>query len=83
MKNNFDIKGYDPSFMENISRNIRKYREEANLSRIELAKMVGVTDDFLKKIENSSGTKGLSLKTLYKISLVLNIAIDRFFINNQ
>lgn len=79
MKNKFDIMGYDPDFMENISKNIKKYREEANLSRLELASMIGVTDDFLKKIENSLGNKGLSLKTLYKISLVLDVAIDRFF----
>jgi len=79
MKNNLDILGYNPNFMENISKNIKKFREEANLSRADLAKMIGVSEDFLKKIEIYLGEKGLSLKTLYKISLVLDIPIDKFF----
>ena len=79
MKNNLDILGYNPNFMENISKNIKKFREEANLSRADLAKMIGVSEDFLKKIEIYLGEKEKKKKTLYKISLVLDIPINKFF----
>ncbi len=79
MQKDYRIEGYDVNFMRNISKNIRKYREAAKLSRKDLANMVGVSEDYIKKVEIYLGAKGLSLKTLYKLSLVLDIHIDNFF----
>lgn len=34
---------------------------------------------FIRKFESTRGSEGLSLLSLYKISIVLNTSIDKFF----
>lgn len=35
--------------------------------------------EFIRKFESTRGSEGLSLLSLYKISIVLNTSIDKFF----
>lgn len=62
-----------------ICRNIKKYRKEANVSVLELSEKVDVTPEHLKRIESENDRNNISLITLYKISVALNVRIDKFF----
>ena len=55
--------------IEIVSKNVRKYR-----------KLAGITHDFLRRFETTLGKEGMALNTLYKISIVLNVSMDKFFI---
>lgn len=73
MKNNeFDL-------YEAIAANIKKYRKEANITQAELSERVGVSHEFIRRIESKKGAKTFSVDTLYKISLALNIDIKNLF----
>ena len=73
---------YD-NFNENIKsvicKNIKKYRNEKGVRLMDLAEAVGVSSDHLKRIEAVNDRDNISLITLYKISVVLGVRIDRFF----
>ena len=73
---------YD-NFNENIKsvicKNIKKYRNEKGVRLMDLAEAVGVSSDHLKRIEAINDRDNISLITLYKISVVLGVRIDRFF----
>ncbi|MCX4254326.1 MAG: helix-turn-helix transcriptional regulator [Bacilli bacterium] len=63
-----------------VARNVRKYRKMAGITQEQLAIDIGVSNDFLRRFETTFGKEGMSLNTLYKISIVLNIPMDKFFI---
>lgn len=63
---------------KNISKNIRKYREEAGITQEQLAIDIGISPDYLRRFETNSGKEGLSIHSLYKISVVLDIPVDKF-----
>ncbi len=65
--------------IEIIARNIRKFRRLNNYTQEQLAEEVGVSCDFLRRLETTLGKEGISIYTLYKISIILNISIDKFF----
>ena len=64
---------------EAIAANIKKYRKEANITQAELSERVGVSHEFIRRIESNKGTKTFSVDTLYKISLALEIDIKKLF----
>lgn len=64
---------------KNISLNIKKYRKLAGITQEQLAVDVGKSYDFIRRLEFKQGEIGCSLTTLYKISVVLNTRIDKFF----
>ncbi len=63
----------------NIAMNVKKYRQLAKITQEQLAVDIGVSTDFIKKLENKMGEVGCSNYTLYKIAKVLNTKIDNFF----
>ncbi len=73
----------DYNFKENIKsiicKNIKKYRNEKGVRLMDLAEAVGVSPEHLKRIESVNDRDNISLTTLYKISVVLGVRIDRFF----
>lgn len=75
-KRDFD---FDYNIIETVSYNVRKYRKLSNITQEQLALDIGVTPEFLRKFESTRGSEGLSLLSLYKISIVLNKSIDKFF----
>jgi len=70
---------FDKRIREKINKNIKKYRLEANITQEQLAVDVGLSYDFVRRLEFKKGKIGCSIDTLYKISVVLNTRIDKFF----
>lgn len=64
---------------EKISKNIQKYRLLAGITQEQLAVDVGLSYDFIRRLEFKKGEIGCSIDTLYRISVVLNVRIDKFF----
>ena len=46
---------------------------------MDLTEAINVTPDHLKRIESPSDRNNISLNTLYKISVVLNVSMEKFF----
>lgn len=78
-KRNFE---FNDNIMETISKNVRKYRKLANITQEQLAVDIDMSYDYLRRFESQNGKEGLSLKSLYKISVVLGVSIDKFFEKN-
>lgn len=76
-KRNFSFLDKD-DIKKNISKNIRKYREEAGITQEQLAIDIGISPDYLRRFETNNGKEGLSIHSLYKISVVLDIPVDKF-----
>lgn len=64
---------------EQISKNIKKYRKEAGITQAELAEKVGVSHEFIRRIESKKGRKTFTIDTIYKVSIALNINIKELF----
>jgi transcriptional regulator with XRE-family HTH domain len=62
-----------------VSVNIKKYRKLANITQEQLAVDIGRHYDFVRRLEFSKGKKSCSKETLYRISVVLDTPIDKFF----
>ena len=75
-KRNFD---FDSNIRRKISENIRKYRLKCGITQEQLAVDIGLSYDFVRRLEFKKGKVGCSIDTLYKISIVLNTRIDKFF----
>lgn len=75
-KRNFDF-SYD--YMRDVSLNIKKYRKLSGITQEQLAVDVGMSYDFIRRLEFKKGKVGCSLDTLYKISVVLNQPMSIFF----
>ena len=75
-KRNFE---FDKDIRKKISLNIKKYRIKAGITQEQLAVDVGLSYDFVRRLEFRQGKVGCSIDTLYKISVVLNTRIDKFF----
>ncbi len=74
-KRNFS---FDDNYMKTISNNIRKYRLAAGITQEQLAVDIGLSYDFVRRLEFKKGEIGCSLETLYKISVVLNQPMYKF-----
>jgi transcriptional regulator with XRE-family HTH domain len=61
-----------------ISSNIKRLRSLQNLSQLGLAVNTGLTHNFINDIENCK--KGVSAKTLAKLSTALNVEPYQFFL---
>ena len=70
---------FDENIMKKISDNIRKYRLEAGITQEQLALDIEKSYDFTRRLEFKKGEVGCSVDTLYRISVVLNTRIDKFF----
>ena len=70
---------YEVNIYEQIARNIKKYRHEAGITQAVLAERVGVSHEFIRRIESKKGVKTFSGDTIWKISLALNIEVGKLF----
>ena len=61
-----------------ISNNIRRLRSLQNISQLNLALSTGLTHNFINDIENCK--KGVSAKTLAKLSNALSVEPHQFFL---
>lgn len=70
---------FDNNIIETIAYNVIKYRKLNKITQEQLAVDIGVSPEFIRKFESTKGSEGLSLMSLYKISIVLNTSVDKFF----
>lgn len=70
---------FNENILSVISSNIRKYRIEKDVTQEQLAVDIGMSYDYLRRIESQQGREGISLMSLYKISVVLGVTMDKFF----
>ena len=64
-----------------IGKNIKKYRKEAGLTQTQLGLKLEKTKEYIYMIEK--GMRNPSLKTLAKISNILNIPLENLTKNND
>ena len=76
MKEKYD---FNPNIKSIICKNVKKYRNEKGVRLMDLAEAINVSTDHLKRIESPGDRNNISLTTLYKISVVLNVSMDKFF----
>ena len=75
-----NLNKYNSEFKEIICKNIKKYRKELNIKLMDLAELLDVSPEYLKRLESHSDTrKTCSLKMLYKLSIIFNKKLDDFF----
>ncbi len=70
---------FSNNIMVNISNNIKKYRKLAGITQEQLAVDIDKSYDFVRRLEYKKGKIGCSIDTLYRISIVLGVSIDKFF----
>lgn len=70
---------FNENIIEVVAYNVIKYRKINGITQEQLAIDIGVSPEFIRKFESTKGSEGLALLTLYKISIVLNTSIDKFF----
>ncbi len=70
---------FKDNIMEIISKNIKKYRLLAGITQEQLAVDVELSYDYIRRLEFKKGKIGCSINTLYRISVVLDTKIDKFF----
>ncbi len=70
---------FDENIMETIAYNVIKYRKINGITQEQLAIDIGVSPEFIRKFESTKGSEGLKIINLYKISIVLNTSIEKFF----
>jgi transcriptional regulator with XRE-family HTH domain len=61
-----------------VSKNLKRLRALQNISQLGLALNAGLTHNFINDIENCK--KGISAKTLAKLSVALNVEPHQFFL---
>ena len=70
---------YEYNIYEQISRNIKKSRKEAGMTQAVLSEKVGLSHEFIRRIESKKGVKTFSVDTVWKISVALNIDPGKLF----
>lgn len=77
MLDNVDMNKYEVNIYEQVAKNIKKYRKLAGLTQAQLAEKIGVSHEFIRRIESKKGKKTFSFQTLWNISLVLNVSLNQ------
>jgi len=70
---------FEDNIMIKVSKNIKKYRKIANITQEQLSVDVGKSYDFIKRLEYKHGEIDCSVDTLYRISVVLGITMNKLF----
>ncbi len=68
---------FDENIYDTIRRNIKKYRKLKGLTSAELAEMIDISHDFLRQIESEKVKRNFSVETFYKLSVALDIGLDK------
>ena len=61
-----------------IRKNIKKYRKERRMTAQQLADLVNRSHDFIRQIEIENSRYNFSVETLYRISVALNVPLNKF-----
>ncbi len=77
MQNRTEQIQFDENIYNTIRQNIRKYRKEKGLTSAQLAEMVDLSHDFIRQIESEKVGYNFSVETFYKISVALDVSLDK------
>ena len=72
---------FNPEMYKTVAKNVRFYRKAKGLSIDELSDYAKIKKEFLQEFELAQDNKAISIYDLYKISVILDISVDKFFIN--
>lgn len=80
MENNEKLKALlSKDYMPIIYKNIKKYRKESGMSLLEVAEILDMSHDYLRRIESlNDEVKTCSLKLLIKFSILFDKKLDDF-----
>ena len=80
MNNNKNLSALlNKDYMPIIYKNIKKFRKESGMSLMEVAEILDMSHDYLRRIEsNNDKIKTCSLKLLIKFSILYNKPLDDF-----
>ncbi len=78
----------EPQLNKIIGENIKYYRELYNIGKPrqeritqeKLAELAEVSTSLIGNMESEKTVQGISLYTLYKISTILSVSIEKFFV---
>ena len=70
---------FNPEMYKTVAKNIRFYRKEKGLSLDELSDYAVIIKEFLQEFELADTNMAISIYDLYKISVILETSIDKFF----
>lgn len=73
---------FNPEMYKTVAKNVRYYRKKKGLSIDELSKYAEIKKGFLQEFEYSEENMAISIYDLYKISVILETSIDKFFEQN-
>ena len=82
MQNKTDQLQFDENIYNTIRRNIKKYRKEKGLTSAQLAELVDLSHDFIRQIEIEKVAYNFSVETFYKISVALDVSLDKLIERN-
>ncbi len=84
MKNKIKNIEFDNDIYNTIRKNIRHYRNEKGMTSAELAELTELSHDFIRQLQsNSKKTYNFSVETFYKISLALDVSMDKLIEKND
>lgn len=78
-----EYENYDENIKSVVCKNVKKYRKERGIRLMDLAEKLDLSVNHLKRIESVNDRNNISLVTLYKISIILGVSIDKFFEEEQ
>ena len=68
---------FDGDIYKTIRHNIRRYRKEKGVTSAWLAEAINLGHDYVRQLQSDSAGAGMSVETLYKISVVLDVSLDK------
>jgi transcriptional regulator with XRE-family HTH domain len=69
----------DQTFLRNIGKNIRSYREKNHISQEELANLAGIDRSYLGSVER--GERNISAINIRKLARALSISVSQLLQN--
>ena len=73
---------FDEDIYLTIRKNIKKYRQEKGMTAAQLAESVELSHEFIRQLESNNKKYTLSVRTLYKIGVVLGVSLDKLVEKN-
>ena len=83
MNEKYSPLNFDENIYNTIRKNIKKYRKERGLTSAQLAEMVDLSHDFIRQIESEKVGYNFSVETFYKISVSLEVSLDKLIEKNE
>ena len=83
MNEKYSPLNFDENIYKTIRKNIKKYRKERGLTSAQLAEMVDLSHDFIRQIESEKVGYNFSVETFYKISVALEVSLDKLIEKNE